>query len=269
MLVFPAIDPVAFQLGPLAVRWYGLSYVAGIGLAWWLLQRRCGRGPGRDWTAEQVGDLVFYAALGAVLGGRLGYVLFYGFQDYLRDPLELFRVWRGGMSFHGGTLGVVIALALFARRIGRPFLAVTDFLLPAVPIGLFLGRIANFVNQELWGAPSDLPWAVLFSSPAAGGVARHPSQLYEALLEGALLFAVLNFLYAREPRRGTLSGLFLLGYGACRFAVEFVREPDAHLGYLWQGLTMGQLLSLPMIVAGLALLVMARRHSPAPAGRPS
>lgn len=266
MLAFPAIDPVAFEIGPLAVRWYGLSYLAGIGLAWGLLQRRCGHGAGRAWTAEQVADLVFYAALGAVLGGRLGYVLFYGFQDYLRDPLELFRVWRGGMSFHGGTLGVIVALALYARRLGRPFLATTDFVLPAVPIGLFLGRLANFVNQELWGAPSDLPWAVLFSAPAAGGVPRHPSQIYEALLEGLLLFVLLNFLQAREPRRGTISGVFLLGYGACRFAVEFVREPDAHLGHLWHWLTMGQLLSIPMIIAGIALIALSRRHGPATAG---
>lgn len=260
MIQFPAIDPIAFTLGPLAVRWYGLSYVVGIGLAWWLLHRRCGHGSGRDWTPEQVSDLVFYAALGAVLGGRLGYVLFYNFQEYLANPAELLAVWRGGMSFHGGMLGVVCAVALYARRLRRPFLAVADFLLPAVPIGLLLGRIANFVNQELWGAPSNLPWAVLFTHPAAGGVPRHPSQLYEALLEGLLLFAVLNWLQAREPRRGVVAASFLIGYGLCRFAVEFVREPDAHLGYLWQGwLTMGQVLSTPMVIAGLAILLFGAR----------
>lgn len=266
MIQFPAIDPVALELGPLAIRWYGLSYLAGIALAWGLLHRRCGRGAAGDWTTEQVSDLVFHVALGAVLGGRLGYVLFYNFAEYLRDPLELLAVWRGGMSFHGGTLGVIVALALFARRVRRPFLAVADFVLPAVPIGLFLGRIANFVNQELWGAPSELPWAVLFTVPGAGGVPRHPSQIYEALLEGLLLFVVLNWLYAARPRRGVIAAVFLLGYGLSRFAVEFVREPDAHIGYLWQWLTMGQLLSVPMIIAGLAILIASLRSSP-PAAR--
>jgi phosphatidylglycerol---prolipoprotein diacylglyceryl transferase len=262
MLSFPAIDPIAFELGPLAVRWYGLSYLVGIGLAWWLLHRRGGGPTARDWTAEEVSDLVFYAAIGAVLGGRVGYVLFYNFHEYIANPLELFAVWRGGMSFHGGSLGVVIALALFARRTRRRFLAVSDFVIPAVPIGLFLGRIANFVNQELWGAPSELPWAVLFTHPAAGGAARHPSQLYEALLEGLLLFVILNWLQARRPVRGLVSATFLIGYGLCRFAVEFVREPDAHIGYLWQDwLTMGQVLSLPMVLAGIAILVFAPRAS--------
>ncbi len=268
MIQFPALDPVAFELGPLAVRWYGLSYLVGIGLAWALLHRRCGRGAGRDWTPEQVSDLVFYAALGAVLGGRIGYVLFYNFTDYLANPAELFAVWRGGMSFHGGTLGVVCAIALFARRVGKPFLAVADFILPAVPIGLFLGRLANFVNQELWGAPSSLPWAVLFTHPAAGNLPRHPSQIYEALLEGVLLFIVLNWLQARQPRRGVIAASFLIGYGLCRFAVEFVREPDAHLGYLWQGwLTMGQVLSTPMVLAGVVILFFALQTPRAPTHR--
>jgi len=266
MIQLPGIDPVALEIGPLAIRWYGLSYLAGIGLAWGLLHRRCGRGAAHGWTAEQVSDLVFYVALGAVLGGRLGYVLFYNFSEYLGNPLELLAVWRGGMSFHGGALGVIVALALFARRVRRPFLAVADFVLPAVPIGLFFGRIANFVNQELWGAPSDLPWAVLFTAPGAGSVPRHPSQIYEALLEGLLLFVVLNLLYAARPRRGVIAAIFLLGYGLSRFTVEFVREPDAHIGYLWQWLTMGQLLSVPMIIAGLAILVVSLR-SPPPAAQ--
>lgn len=266
MIQFPALDPVAIELGPLAIRWYGLSYVVGIGLAWWLLHRRAGQDAARGWTQAEVSDLVFYAALGAVLGGRLGYGLFYGFDAWLANPAELLAVWRGGMSFHGGTLGVIVAMALFARRSGKPFLAVADFVLPAVPIGLGLGRLANFVNQELWGAPSNLPWAVLFTTPAAGGVPRHPSQLYEALLEGVVLFIVLNWLHARAPRRGVIAGSFLIGYGVCRSAVEFVREPDAQLGYLWGGwLTMGQVLSLPMILAGLAILAFARRAAqPAP-----
>ena len=266
MLSFPAIDPIAFEVGPLAVRWYGLSYLVGIGLAWWLLSRRAGRGGAAGWTADQVSDLVFYAALGAVLGGRIGYVLFYNFHEYLTNPLELFAVWRGGMSFHGGMLGVLIALILFARRLKRPFFAVADFVIPAVPIGLGLGRIANFVNQELWGAPSSVPWAVMFTHPAAGGVARHPSQLYEAVLEGLLLFVLLNWLQAKQPARGVVSAIFLTGYGLCRFAIEFVREPDAHLGYLWHDwLTMGQVLSLPMVLAGIVIFVFAMRAaSPVP-----
>jgi len=192
MLRFPAIDPVAVAFGPLKIHWYGLAYLVGIGIGWWTLQRRARRGG--QWRREEVADLVFYAALGAILGGRLGYALFYNFREYLADPFALAAVWRGGMSCHGGELGVVVALGWFVRGRGRGFFEVTDFAIPVVPIGLFFGRIANFVNQELWGAPTTVPWAVLFSDPAAGGIARHPSQLYEAGLEGLALLAILPFL---------------------------------------------------------------------------
>ena len=261
MLPFPAIDPVAVRLGPLAVHWYGLAYLAGIGFAWWLLGRRAAGGHG-PLSRGQVGDLVFALALGAVLGGRLGYILFYNAQEYLRDPLSILAVWRGGMSFHGGVLGFVVALILQARQTGRTFLELADFVLPVVPVGLFFGRIANFINQELWGRASDLPWAVLFPHPAAGGIPRHPSQLYEALLEGVILAILLHLLWVRRPPTGTVAGCFLLGYGIFRSAIEFVREPDAHIGYLWgDWLTMGQALSLPMAGVGLWLIFWPRRAS--------
>ncbi|MBK6660331.1 MAG: prolipoprotein diacylglyceryl transferase [Proteobacteria bacterium] len=255
MIPFPPIDPVAFKLGPVAVHWYGLSYIVGIGLGWGLLHDRAGRGNGR-WTRDQVADLVFYAALGGVLGGRIGYILFYNLHSYLSEPLSILAVWRGGMSFHGGAVGMSLALAWFARANQRSFLEVADFLVPVVPIGLGLGRIANFINQELWGAATTQPWGVLFTHPAAGGVARHPTQLYEAFLEGLVLFVILNAI-ARKPRaHGTLMACFLMLYAVFRFAVEFVREPDAHIGYLaFNWLTMGQLLSVPMFIIGGVMLV--------------
>lgn len=257
MIRFPDIDPVAFSLGPVAVHWYGLAYVTGIALAWlWLLH--AARRPDAAWSGEEVADLVFYAALGAVLGGRIGYVLFYDAQTYLASPASVLAVWRGGMSFHGGVLGFVLALAWYARRHGRRFLQVTDFVVPAVPIGLALGRVANFVNQELWGAPTTVPWGVVF--PLAGEAARHPTQLYEALLEGVVLFVVLNTLARRAPPRGTVSAWFLILYALFRAAIELLREPDAHIGYLaWGWLTMGQVLSAPMLLAGLAILALRRR----------
>ena len=258
MLQFPAIDPVAVRLGPLAIHWYGLAYLVGIGLGWLILNHRAGRSQGQ-WSRDEVADLVFYAALGGVLGGRLGYALFYNFAEYLREPAAILAVWRGGMSFHGGLLGFIGAMGLFARRRQRAFLEVTDFVIPVVPLGLFFGRIANFVNQELWGAPSTLPWAVVFTDPAAGGLARHPSQLYEAGLEGLLLFAILHWLWRLRPPRGTISGAFLLGYGVFRFGIEFIREPDQHLGFLYDHwLTMGHVLSAPMAIAGIVMLIWAR-----------
>lgn len=261
MIAFPDINPVAVQLGPLAIHWYGLAYIAGIGLAWWLLLRRSQSG-NVTWTEKDVGDLVFWAALGAVLGGRVGYALFYNAGAYLDDPTAVFAVWRGGMSFHGGVLGFIFATAWFARSRQRPFLEVSDFLVPVVPVGLGLGRVANFVNQELWGAPTELPWGVVFTNPAAGLLARHPSQLYEAILEGAVLFAILAWV-TRVPRRtGVASGVFLFGYGCFRCLVEFVREPDAHIGFLADGwVTMGQVLSLPMVLTGAALLALSLRRS--------
>jgi phosphatidylglycerol:prolipoprotein diacylglycerol transferase len=261
MLTFPDIDPVAVRIGPLAVHWYGLAYVVGIGLGWWLLHRRAARGDAGGWTVDEVSDLVFYSALGAVLGGRVGYVLFYNLGAVLANPLEAFAVWHGGMSFHGGVLGFITAMGWYAQRRGHAFFEATDFVVPVVPLGLLMGRIANFVNQELWGAPTSLPWGVVFTNPAAGGMPRHPSQLYEAALEGLVLFVVLNVLRAKRPPRAVVSATFLIGYGLARFAVEFIREPDAPIGYLaWGWLTMGQVLSAPMIIAGLAILVFGLKH---------
>ena len=258
MLNFPEIDPVAISIGPVAIRWYGIAYIVGIGLGWWLGRRRAARDPWRGWTPRHVDDVVFFLALGAVLGGRVGYVLFYDFPRFVSEPLVVLRIWEGGMSFHGGLLGVIAAAAWFARRHRLGLFVVSDFIVPLVPPGLGFGRIANFVNGELWGKPSDLPWAMVF--PGAGPMARHPSQLYEAALEGLVLFAVLWW-YSRRPRpRMAVSGLFLFGYGAARCVVEFAREPDAHIGYLALGwVTTGQLLSVPMLLAGAAMLWWGRR----------
>jgi phosphatidylglycerol---prolipoprotein diacylglyceryl transferase len=262
MLVYPQIDPVAVSLGPLKVHWYGLMYLLAFAAGWWLGRVRAAASGGR-WKVVEVDDLVFYAALGVVVGGRIGYLLFYDLSHVLSSPLVIFKVWEGGMSFHGGLLGVLVAMWFFGRRSGRSFFQVTDFLAPLVPPGLGAGRIGNFVNGELWGKASDLPWAMVFPDPRAGDMARHPSQLYQALLEGLALFIVL-WVYSRKPRPTmAVSGLFLVGYGLFRFLVEFVRVPDAHIGYLAFGwVTMGQVLTLPMIVFGGALLLWAYRHPP-------
>jgi phosphatidylglycerol---prolipoprotein diacylglyceryl transferase len=260
VIPFPGIDPVAVHIGPLAIRWYGLAYVTGILSAWWLIKRRAAARPASGWTEDQVGDLIFYVALGLVIGGRLGHVLFYDFPVYVKDPLAVFKVWQGGMSFHGGLIGVLLAAACYARKAGKRFLEVTDLVAPVVPIGLLLGRLSNFVNAELWGTPTDLPWGVVFPDPAAGDIPRHPSQIYEALLEGVLLFAFL-WIFSKKPRAmGVVSGAFLVGYGCARFLVEFVRAPDVQLGYLALGwLTMGQVLTVPMLLAGLWLCLRPRR----------
>lgn len=255
LFTYPEFDPIAFSIGPMHVRWYGLAYLGGFVVAWLGMRMRANQ----PWSAikrEQVDDLVFYAALGAIIGGRIGYMLVYGFAELVANPLSLFTVWRGGMSFHGGLTGVLVASWLYGRSIGKSFFTVTDFVAPWAPAGLFLGRIGNFINSELWGKPTDVPWAVIVD-----GQARHPSQLYEALLEGLLLFLVV-WLYTRKPRPTmAASGLFLAGYGIARSIVEFVRVPDAQLGYLAFGwLTMGQILSLPMILAGIALFVLAHRR---------
>ena len=250
-------DPVALSIGPVHIHWYGLMYVLGF-LGFWALGLRHARRAHTAVAPEQVSDLLFYGALGAILGGRLGSGLFYHFERVTADPLMLLRIWEGGMSFHGGLIGVLVAVWLWQRKAGIGWLATLDFAAPMVPVGLFFGRIGNFINGELWGKPTDLPWAVIF--PAAGPNPRHPSQLYEAALEGVLLFAVLWW-FARAPRpAGTVAAVFALGYATARFVVEFVRLPDAHLGYLAFGwLTMGQLLCLPLALAGLALVWNTRR----------
>lgn len=255
MLTYPNIDPVAISIGPVAVHWYGLMYLVGFIGGWWLGSLRARR-PGSGWRAEEIGDLLFYVALGVVIGGRVGYILFYNFALFLDDPLVLFRVWQGGMSFHGGLLGVLLAMWLYGRKTQRTFFQVTDFIAPLVPVGLGAGRIGNFINGELWGRPTELPWGMVF--PFVDQQPRHPSMLYEALLEGLVLFVIL-WLYSSRPRPvAAVSGMFLLWYGVFRFAVEFVRQPDAHIGFIAFGwLTMGHLLSLPMILFGLLLLWLA------------
>jgi phosphatidylglycerol---prolipoprotein diacylglyceryl transferase len=254
MILHPEFDPVALRIGPLAVRWYGLMYLIGF-LSGWMLGRRRAKRPGSGWTAEQVDDLITYCVLGVVAGGRIGYMLFYDFPGLVHAPLSLFAVWNGGMSFHGGVLGVFLVCLLFAKKNGKALFEVGDFLTPLIPIGLFCGRIGNFINSELWGAPTDLPWGVVFPDPMAGLIPRHPSQLYEAGLEGVALFIILWVFSSKKRPVGSVSGLFLLCYGVFRFVVEFVRIPDIQLGYLALGwLTMGQILSLPMILYGAWLI---------------
>jgi len=258
MIRYPDIDPIAISLGPIKIHWYGITYLVGFFSAWFLGRRRA-RLPNSPMTPEQVGDMIFYLALGVILGGRLGYTLFYGFSGFIEDPVGLLRIWEGGMSFHGGMLGVFVATWLFARKLNRSFFEVTDFMAPLVPIGLGMGRIGNFINGELWGGPSDLPWAMQVT-PAMP--ALHPNQLYEAILEGLVLFLILWIYSAKQRPRMAVSGMFLLFYGIFRFAVEFVRTPDLHLGYLAFGwVTMGQILSAPMILFGLLLLVVAYKRN--------
>lgn len=261
MITYPEFDPVAFSLGPLKVHWYGLMYLAGFALALWLGSLRAKASNGL-WHPEQVSDLVFYGAVGVILGGRCGYVLFYHFDYFLRDPLWLFRIWDGGMSFHGGLIGVLVAMWLYGRTLGKSFFQVTDFLAPMVPLGLGLGRIGNFIGGELWGRATDVPWAMVFPTDPSQ-LARHPSQLYQFFFEGLVLFTLLWFYSAKPRPRMAVSGLFLVIYALARIAVEFVREPDAQLGFIaFDWLTMGQLLSAPMVLAGLAMMVWAYRRYP-------
>ncbi len=255
MLTYPNIDPVAISLGPVKIHWYGLMYLAGFLAFLWLGKLRARQ----DYIfvkPEQVSDMLFYGVLGVVLGGRIGYVLFYNLPQFFQDPLLLLKIWQGGMSFHGGLLGVIVAMWIYQKKQGWGFWKTMDFVAPTVPIGLCFGRIGNFINGELWGRVTDMPWGMVF--PFGGPLPRHPSQLYQALLEGVVLFVIL-WLYSSKPRPvGAVSGLFLMGYGVFRFGVEFVREPDAHIGYLaFDWFTMGQLLTLPMIIAGLALILWA------------
>lgn len=260
----PEIDPVAFQIGPIQVHWYGLMYLIGFLGGWALGAWRAGR-PGSGWQRAEVGDLLFYVAIGVIVGGRLGYVLFYHPGYYLEHPFEVFAIWKGGMAFHGALVGVLVTVWLYARHTHRGFFAVSDFLAPLVPLGLGAGRLGNFINQELWGKVTDVPWAMVFER-TGGPLPRHPTQLYEFALEGVVLFIILWSYSARPRPVGSVSGLFLLGYGTFRFLVEFFRVPDPQLGYLAFGwLTMGQILSLPMILAGAAFFVWSHRRLSAPA----
>ncbi len=257
MIPYPEIDPVIVQVGPLAVRWYGLMYLLGFAGGYVYL-RYLVRLRNLDFSRDTVADLLFYVVFGVILGGRLGYVLFYNLPQYLERPLDVFKVWQGGMSFHGGLLGVVVATLIFCYRRKLPVLATGDLLVSAAPIGLGLGRVGNFINAELWGRQTDVPWAMIF--PGAGPQPRHPSQLYEALLEGVLLFLCLWLLHRRQARFGVPFFSFFLLYGVFRFLVEFFREPDLHLGTLVGWATMGQLLSIPMILFGVGGLWFLRRR---------
>lgn len=255
MLTYPQFDPVAIAIGPLSIHWYGIMYIIAFGGAWALASYRA-RNLADQWTAEQISDLVFYGALGAVLGGRVGSVFFYNFDRFIEDPIWLFRVWEGGMSFHGGFLGVLIAFYFYTRSIRKDYWETIDFIAPFVPFGLGAGRIGNFIGGELWGQPTDVPWGMVF--PHVDNLARHPSQLYEFALEGVALFTIVWWFSSKPRPRLAVSGVFALGYGVFRFFIEFFREPDAHIGYLASNwLTMGHVLTLPLILAGLLFLYLA------------
>ncbi|MCC7305820.1 MAG: prolipoprotein diacylglyceryl transferase [Alphaproteobacteria bacterium] len=260
-LDFPSIDPVAITLGPLQIRWYGLAYLAGFILGWryalYLSTLEKERKPSR----EDIDDFIPWAVLGVVFGGRLGYVLFYKFSYYMANPLEILQIWQGGMSFHGGALGVIVALVIYSARRGIALLRMSDIVCCAVPIGLFFGRIANFINGELYGRVSDVPWAMVF--PGGGDQPRHPSQIYEALLEGLVLFAVLcalAHLKQVRSRPGFLTGMFLMDYAFFRMVAEHFREPDSYLGFIWSGISMGQILSVPMMALGACVIAYALRN---------
>ena len=258
MLIFPAINPIAFSLGPLAVHWYGIAYLFGFLSAIVLGCYRARRSNGL-WTPDEVNDLVFYCALGVVVGGRVGYMLFYDFPGFIADPLSLFKIWQGGMAFHGGLLGVAVAVYLFARKTHKGFFAIGDFIAPLVPLGLGAGRLANFINGELWGRVTNVPWGMIF--PHGGPLPRHASPLYEFMMEGVLLFTILWCYSAKKRPQGAVSGLFLIFYGFFRIIAECFREPDVQLGYLaFSWFTMGQLLSIPMILVGCYFLIRAKQQ---------
>ncbi|QXX75417.1 prolipoprotein diacylglyceryl transferase [Methylovirgula sp. HY1] len=267
LIPYPVINPVLVHIGPFPIRWYALAYIAGLILGWAYVRHlvrkeSLWRGLPRP-SLAQIDDLLVYVAFGVILGGRAGYVLFYNLPLYLAHPLQIFELWEGGMSFHGGLAGAAVGIILFARRTKVPILSVMDIAAAAVPIGLCLGRIANFIKPELWGRPTDVPWAMIF--PGSDGQPRHPSQLYEAALEGVVLFFIISLAIRLGALRrpGLTTGIFALGYGVARIISEFFRQPDPQLGYLWDGATMGQILSLPLIAAGLAFIVFAlRRRAP-------
>ncbi len=261
MLTYPEIDPVAIAIGPLKIHWYGLMYLIGFMGGWYLARLRASR-KNSGWNPDEIGDLVFYIAMGVVLGGRIGYVIFYNFSAFSDNPLLIFKVWQGGMSFHGGLIGVLIAFYLYARKTKRTFFVVADLIAPVVPIGLGAGRIGNFINGELWGRVTDVPWGMVF--PGGGSEPRHPSQLYQFALEGPLFFLCI-WLYSKKPRPTmAVSGFFLTFYGIYRFGIEFVRQPDNHMGFVaMDWMTQGQLLSLPMIFFGVLFIWLAHRHNSA------
>lgn len=259
MLIYPHLNPIAFEIGPLVVHWYGLMYLLAFFIAWLGLRYRV-RQFQLGWDQHKISDLVFYAAVGVIIGGRLGYILFYNFLEFLHAPWIIFEVWRGGMSYHGGMIGVAIALWLWARHYQETYFAITDLVAPLVPLGLAFGRLGNFINGELWGRVTTLPWGMIY--PHAGPLPRHPSEIYELLTEGVLLFIILWIYSNQRPPRRALSGAFLLGYGCFRIFCECFREPDSQLGFLiFPWLTMGQILSIPMVVLGGILLYLAyRKH---------
>ncbi|MCL6270390.1 prolipoprotein diacylglyceryl transferase [Sansalvadorimonas sp. 2012CJ34-2] len=261
MIQYPDINPIALELGPLQVHWYGIMYLLAFAGAFFLGRIRCNRSRGL-WSEEQLSDLIFYGAIGVILGGRMGYVLFYNFDYFLQNPLWLFRIDQGGMSFHGGMLGVFVALYLYGKKLGKSFFQMSDFIAPLVPFGLGAGRMGNFIGGELWGRATDISWAIVFPKDPLQ-IARHPSQLYQFAIEGIIIFAVLWW-YSSKPRpRMAVSGLFLLLYGCGRIFVEFYRQPDPQLGYLaWNWLTMGQLLSLPMVILGIGFMVYGHQRHP-------
>ncbi|MBT4522379.1 MAG: prolipoprotein diacylglyceryl transferase [Halieaceae bacterium] len=261
MLPYPEFDPVAVALGPIKIHWYGLTYLAGLAFAWWLATRQS-TAPDAVVKRDQVDDLIFFAALGVVLGGRLGYALFYAGDRIAEDPTWLLRVWQGGMSFHGGLLGVICAMYLFARSRGIAFVPMLDFVAPLAPVGLALGRLGNFIGQELWGRPADVPWAMVFPNDPLH-LARHPSQLYQFALEGIVLFFIVLYFSSKPRPPGAVAGLFGIGYGCLRFFAEFFREPDQHLGFQALGwVTRGQILSIPMILIGAYLMMAAYSKRP-------
>jgi phosphatidylglycerol:prolipoprotein diacylglycerol transferase len=260
MLIHPEFDPIAIHIGSFGIHWYGLMYLLGFLSLLWLGKWRIRRNPDSGWKVSDVDDILFYGALGVIIGGRLGYVMFYQPTYFSQNPHEILYLWQGGMSFHGGFLGVLAAMALFARKTGKRWLEIMDFVAPLVPIGLGAGRMGNFINGELWGRATDMPWGMIF--PKVDQVVRHPSQLYEFALEGVVLFLIL-WIYSSKPRpRGTVSALFLIGYGSFRFLAEYTREPDSYLGLLSMGLSMGQWLSLPMVIAGLVMFYLCRQPRP-------